>query len=120
MKSRMLISMCLFLGILFTVGCSKESSAPGRWSRENDTVVIELFKDKTGKITADNMKIYQKMGKPFPKELQLVQKVTCVWSLQKENMLKIEESGESRGNTLLLKLEGDTLTMNGKVLYIRK
>jgi len=111
--------MCLFFGMLFLGGCSKESSVPGRWSRDSDAVVIELFKDRTGEITADNVKIYRKMGKPFPNDLQLVQKVKCVWSLQKDNMLKIEESGEGRGNPLLLKLEDKALTMNGKVLYIR-
>jgi len=119
MKSRTIVGICLLFGMLFTAGCSKESSVPGRWNRENDTVVIELFKDKTGEITADNVKIYQKMGKPFPRDLQLVQKVKCVWTLQKDNMLKIEESGAGRGNPLLLKLEDKALTMNGKVLYTR-
>jgi len=119
MKGRTIVGMCLLFGMLFMIGCSKESSVPGRWSRGNDTVVIELFKDKTGEITADNVKIYRKMEKPFPKDLQLVQKVKCVWSLQKDNMLKIEELGEGRGNTLLLKLEDKALTMNGKVLYTR-
>jgi hypothetical protein len=118
MKSRTVVGVCLLFGMLFMAGCSKDSSVAGRWSRENDTVVIELFKDKTGEITADNVKIYQKMDKPFPKDLQLVQKVKCVWALQKDNMLKIEELGAER-STLLLKLEGKTLTANGRVLYTR-
>lgn len=120
MKSRTIVAMGLLFGMLFMAGCSSESSVAGRWSRENDTVVIELLKDKTGEITADNVKIYQKMGKPFPMELQLVQKVKCVWSLQKDSMLKIDEVSEGKGNTLLLKLEGNTLSMNGKALYTRK
>lgn len=115
MNIRTIVAVCLLLGTLLIIGCSKESSVVGRWSRENDTVVIELFKDKTGEITADNVKIYQKMGKPFPMDLQLVQKVKCTWSLQNDNTVKIEETGERKGNPLLLKLEGDSMTMNGKV-----
>ncbi|NVN98583.1 MAG: hypothetical protein HXX17_04595 [Geobacteraceae bacterium] len=119
MNSRICIGIGLLFSMLFVAGCSRESSVPGKWSRENDTVVIELLKDKTGEITADNVKIYQKMNKPFPMEIQLVQKIKCVWSLDKDNMLKIEESGTGK-STLLLKLEGKTLTMNGKVVYIKK
>ncbi len=119
MRVRTFVGIFLLFGVLLMAGCGKESSVPGRWTRGNDTVVIELFKDKTGKITADNVKIYQKMEKPFPRDLQLIQTVNCVWSLQKDNMLKIEESGEGKGNVLLLKLEDNVLTMNGKVHYTR-
>lgn len=119
MKSRIVVGTCLLFAMLFMTACSKESSVPGKWSRENDIVVIELFKDKTGEITANNVKIYQKMNKPFPMELQLVQKIKCVWSLDRDNMLKIEESGTGK-SALLLKLEDKALTMNGKVVYTRK
>lgn len=112
---RSIVAACLLLGTLVIIACSKESSAVGRWSRENDTVVIELFKDKTGEITADNVKIYQKMGKPFPMDLQLVQKVKCTWSQESANMVKIVETGEQKGTPLMLKLDGNSMTMNGKV-----
>jgi hypothetical protein len=119
MKGRIVAAILLLCTMLLIAGCSKDSSVTGRWSRENDAVVIELFKDKTGEITADNVKIYRKMGKPFPSDLLLVQKVKCVWSLGSDNMLTIKELGDGSANTLLLKLEGNSLTANGKVLYTR-
>ena len=115
-----LIIFGLLLGSLL-LACGKDPGVAGRWSRENDIVVLELNKNKTGKVIADNLKIFQKLGRPFPADLQLQQETKCVWSLQKGNVLKIEEQGQSFRNTLLLKLDGDRLIgEDGRVLYVRK
>jgi hypothetical protein len=106
--------------LLMVLGCSKESAVHGKWSRDDDAVIIELLKDKTGVITANNVKIYKKRGMEFPSDVQLEQKMRCKWSLSGENELSIEEVDSPTPNKLKLKLEGDTLSKDGKVVYVRK
>ena len=104
-------------GLLLVWSCSKGSSAYGKWSRDDDAIVIELRNDKTGVITADNVKIYKKQGIALTSEVQLKQEMKCRWSLQDGNMLKIEEVDSASHNILYLKLEGNTLTKDGKIAY---
>lgn len=114
---RLLLAASLLLMVL---GCSKESAVHGKWSRDDDAIILELLKDRTGVITANNVKIYKKRGMEFPSDVQLEQKMKCKWSLSAENELRIEEVDSPTPNKLSLKLEGDSLTKDGKVIYVRK
>lgn len=106
--------------LLMVSGCSKESAVLGKWSRDDDAVIIELLKDKTGVITANNVKIYKKRGMEFPSDVQLEQKMKCKWSLSGDNELRIEEADSVTPSKLVLRLDGDSLTKDGRVVYVRK
>ena len=111
--------LALSLVVIF-LGCSKESAVHGKWSRDEDAIILELLKDKTGVITANNVKIYKKRGMAFPSDVQLEQKMRCKWSLSANNELLIEEVDTPTPSKLTLKLAGDTLSKDGKVIYVRK
>lgn len=113
----LLVAACLLLTF---AGCSNDSAVVGKWSRDDDAIVIELLKDKTGIITANNVKLYKKRGMEFPSDVQLEQKMQCKWALSGKSDLRIEEVGSARPNILNLKLEGDKLTRDGNVVYTRK
>lgn len=114
---RLLLAVSL---LLLVFGCSKDSAVHGKWSRDDDAIILELLKDKTGVITANNVKIYKKRGMEFPSDVQLEQKMKCKWSLSADNELTIEEVDSPNPNKLSLKLAGDTLSKDGRVIYIRK
>jgi hypothetical protein len=120
MRFAYVITGILLYGFFMIAGCSKEASLQGKWSRDDDAIVIQLHEDHTGMITADNIKIYNKKGISLPSDILLKQTMKCKWSLQEGNNLKIEDLESAGQNILNLKFDGNTLSKDGKIVYTRK
>jgi len=116
-NTRLFAALC---GIMLLSGCSKESSVYGIWSRDDDAVVMELHKDNTGMITADNIKLYKQKGLTLPSDILLKQEMKCKWSLSEGKLLRIDVVGADPPQVMNLRLEGNTLTRDGKVAYTKK